>query len=187
MPVVTTTTTTSAAGGAIRTETVTVATPDITPAQHPDFGMRVPYEVRDSAIGGRGLYATAAVKKGTMLWEYCDASVKEYDEESLKTHLKTMAPDAIAEFCEHVFCWDGKVVEIQGDGKMWNHSKTVHNTGNHPNPALHDGVSTYALRDIEAGEEFLDNYQLYATLAWFEEICRQQKAVSCIEVGEMYD
>ena len=41
MPVVTTTTTTSAAGGAIRTETVTVATPDSTPAQHPDFGMRV--------------------------------------------------------------------------------------------------------------------------------------------------
>ena len=70
---------------------------------------------------------------------------------------------------------------------MWNHSKTVHNTGNHPNPALHDGVSTYALRDIEAGEEFLDNYQLYATLAWFEELCRQHEAVSCIKVGDMYD
>ena len=47
----------------------------------------------------QGLYATAPVKKGTMLWEYCDASVKEYDEQGFAAKLSTLAPDAVAVLC----------------------------------------------------------------------------------------
>jgi hypothetical protein len=52
-----------------------------------------------------------------------------------------------------VYTFDGAVIEIPGDGKYWNHAKTGGraNTGAHPDPALHDGVSSYAIRDIVGG------------------------------------
>ena len=46
-----------------------------------------------------------------------------------------------------------EVIEIVGDGKYWNHSRTAQNTGNHPDEGMGDGVSSYAWRDIAAGEE----------------------------------
>ena len=80
------------------------------------------------------------------------------------------------------------MLEVVGDGKYWNHSRTRQNTGsggrsgeecgrrlslacprlrtgNHPDgdgEGRADGVSSYALRDIEAGEELLDDYALCA-------------------------
>eukprot|EP01052_Picozoa_sp_SAG31_P011094 SAG31_NODE_621_length_13502_cov_18.057002_7_plen_62_part_00 len=33
---------------------------------------------------------------------------------------------------EHVYTWEGEVIEIIGDGKYWNHARTGQNTGNHP-------------------------------------------------------
>ena len=83
---------------------------------------------------------------------------------------------------EHVYTWEGEVVEIIGDGKYWNHARTGQNTGNHPD-GKGDGVSSYATRDLAAGEELFDDYGSYDRLPWFEQMCREAGAASCVEVG----
>ena len=123
-------------------------------------------------------------------------------------------PEEKKDLLEHVYPWDGLVVEILDDGKMWNHSVTKRNSGDHPEgdastgggratvgagghgwgllkPRLAsgpgDGHSSYAIRDIEAGEEFLDNYALYDELSWFEAVratprrplCRRRPPSQC--------
>ena len=109
-----------------------------------------------------------------------------------------------------------QVYEILDDGKYFNHAKAGHaqNTGDHPDgpsagdvrtttrsstddngaecPSLHthrvyaQGVSSYALRDLAAGEELLDDYSLYDRLPWFEALCAEHGAVSCVAVGGEY-
>ena len=119
--------------------------------------------------------------------------------------LRTYAPCVAAQvdLLEHVYTWQGEVVEIMGDGKYWNHARTGQNTGNHPE-GKGDGVSSYATRDIDAGgspaparrcarashtarrragEELFDDYSSYDRLPWFEKICREAGAASCVEVG----
>ena len=109
-----------------------------------------------------------------------------------------------------------QVYEILDDGKYFNHAKAGHaqNTGDHPDgPSAGDvrtttrtctndndadrpflntrrvpaqGVSSYALRDLAAGEELLDDYSLYDRLPWFEALCAEHGAVSCVAVGGEY-
>ena len=51
-----------------------------------------------------------------------------------------------------------------------------------------DGMSSYALRDIAAGEELTDDYALYDKLPWFEAICQERGVTgSCTEVGRQFD
>ena len=80
--------------------------------------MQVPYELKESPIAGLGLFATAPIARGTLLWKYDENSVKEYEEAALRLRL---APLSAAEAVE--FCWEGKVCEIVDDGKYWNHAK----------------------------------------------------------------
>ena len=80
--------------------------------------------------------------------------------------------------------WNGSAIEILDDAKVWNHSASP-NTGEHPDEArgFGDGLSSYALRDIEAGEELTDDYGLHQDLQWFEAICSQYGASSCSALG----
>ena len=49
-------------------------------------------------------------------------------------------------------------------------------------------MSSYALRDIAAGEELTDDYALYDKLPWFEAICQERGVTgSCTEVGRQFD
>ena len=153
-------------------------------------GFKVPYEVKESSLGGVGLFVTERVPKGTLIWLYeAGKSVAEHDEPSLRARMSGLSKEEVIELCEHVYCWEGKVVEILDDGKLWNHSRTVQNTGDHPNEANGEGdcLSSYALRDIEAGEELLDDYSNYDRLPWFEQLCIELGAASCIAVGDKYE
>lgn len=152
--------------------------------------MQVPYELKQSPIAGLGLFATAPIARGTLLWKYDGNSVKEYEEAALRLRLAPLSAAEAVELCEHVFCWEGKVCEIVDDGKYWNHAKgSNQNTGNHPDGDAHgDGMSSYALRDIAAGEELTDDYALYDKLPWFEAICQEREVTgSCTEVGRQFD
>lgn len=150
----------------------------------------MPYELKPSAIAGTGIFATAPIKRGALLWKYSPESIAEYDEESFRRRLQPLTPAERVELCEHVYCWEGNVVEILDDGKYWNHAKQKdgQNTGNHPDEAAGDGdgVSSYALRDIAAGEELTDDYSTYAGLPWFEQICSEAGAESCTSVGHRF-
>ena len=61
---------------------------------------------------------------------------------------------------------ESRVNEILDDGRYWNHSdeqNTGFLSGSDPN-------STYSLRDINKGEELLDDYGTYYCPAWFKKI-----------------
>ena len=151
--------------------------------------MQVPNELKKSSIAGLGLFATAPIRRGALLWKYDENSVKEYDEAAFRARLAPLSPQEASELCEHVFTWEGRVCEIMDDGKYWNHAKgDKQNTGNHPDGDEHgDGMSSYALRDIAVGEELTDDYALYDNLPWFEAVCKERNAESCRAVGVQYD
>ena len=151
--------------------------------------MQVEYEVKPSPIAGVGLFLTKPVARGALLWKYAPGtSVTEHDEASLRARLKDLPPKEAQDLCEHFYCWNGLVIEILDDAKLWNHSKSP-NTGDHPDgegDGAGDGMSSYALRDIAAGEELTDDYSLHHALPWFEQICKDVGALSCIAVGSQY-
>ena len=149
--------------------------------------MEIDYTVAPSTRQGKGLFAKQRVKRGERIWRCDDQSTKTHDRQSLTDKLQTLSTQDKTRLLEHLYTWDGKVVEILDDAKLWNHSRKHQNTGNHPDgdgDGLGDGVSSYALRDIEAGEELLDDYSSYARLEWFESLCVAHGARSCVAVGD---
>ncbi|KAL1529511.1 hypothetical protein AB1Y20_000457 [Prymnesium parvum] len=149
--------------------------------------MQVPYELKPSSIAGVGVFATAPIARGTLLWKYGPDSVIEHDEASLRARLATLSKEEQVALCEHVYTWEGKVVEIIDDAKYWNHAttKSGQNTGNHPDAENGEGdcLSSYALRDIVEGEELTDDYSKYDEVAWYEGICKEIGARSCMSIG----
>ena len=99
-------------------------------------------------------------------------AVNTYTEASLFEKISKLADAEAKELLIHIYTYEGKVMEIKGDGKFWNHSHVNQNTGNHPD-GLGDGESEYALRDIEVGEELLSDYSSYHPVGWFEEMCKK--------------
>jgi len=146
----------------------------------------VPYELKPSPVAGTGIFATEAIARGTLLWKCDDESCITHTETSLRARLAALDKEAATELLEHVYTWEGEVIEIVGDGKYWNHSHTAQNTGNHPDEGMGDGVSSYAWRDIAVGEELLDDYASYASLPWFEALCKEYGAQSCVSVGHEF-
>jgi hypothetical protein len=58
--------------------------------------MQVEYELKPSAIAGTGIFTTAQVKRGTLLW-LCDAqSTRTHDEASLRKRLADLPREAQA-------------------------------------------------------------------------------------------
>jgi SET domain-containing protein len=151
-------------------------------------GFRVPYVLRASGIAGRGVFAIEDIPRGALIWEYVvGQSVLEHSEASLRTRLAGLSTTEATDLLEHVYVWEGAAIEIMDDAKVWNHAPTP-NTGNHPDEAhgAGDGLSSYALRDIAAGEELTDDYALHDTLPWFEAICAEFGATSCTALGSAH-
>lgn len=145
--------------------------------------MQVGYEVRPSPIAGVGLFTTEDIPKGALVWKYSPQSVRTYDSEAaVRTRLAALSEKELLDFLEHAYCWEGQVVEILDDGKYWNHSKRP-NTGNVPD----DPDSSYALRDIPAGEELLDDYSQHDRMPWYEAICAEHSVMSVTAMGDKYD
>ena len=149
---------------------------------------QVPYEIRESPIAGRGIFATEPIACGTCVWRYAvGESVMEHDEKSLRERLSGLSSSEARDLLEHVYTWEGRVIEILDDAKVWNHAPD-HNTGNHPNEGSGqgDGMSSYARRDIAAGEELTDDYATFDEIPWFEELCLEHNADSCVAVGKAH-
>jgi len=69
-------------------------------------------------------------------------------------------------FVEHSYHDNGVLNHILDDGKLVNHSHTP-NTGAGLEP-----LSTYALRDIQKGEELREDYATCEYPAWFLALCK---------------
>lgn len=161
-----------------------------TPSRRLDpTGFAVPYELRPSPIAGVGIFAACHISRGALLWKADNSSQVVHSEEQLRAKLALLGAQEAIDLLEHIYSWRGEVLEIVGDAKYWNHSRTSQNTGNHPDgdgDGRGDGVSSYALRDIEPGEELLDDYTAYSKVPWFEALCSQHQARSCTSVGHAF-
>eukprot|EP00316_Scyphosphaera_apsteinii_P014446 CAMPEP_0119326562 /NCGR_PEP_ID=MMETSP1333-20130426/68692_1 /TAXON_ID=418940 /ORGANISM="Scyphosphaera apsteinii, Strain RCC1455" /LENGTH=69 /DNA_ID=CAMNT_0007334897 /DNA_START=9 /DNA_END=214 /DNA_ORIENTATION=+ len=69
--------------------------------------MQVPYEVKASSIAGVGIYATATIKRGTLLWLYNEESVMTHDEASLRARLADLTKTDAIGLLDHLYTWQG--------------------------------------------------------------------------------
>jgi SET domain-containing protein len=164
----------------------TSATKTKTSAKKPLHGFCVPYEVNSSTIAGRGVFALEPIKRGTLVWEYAiGRSVVEYrNEADLRKRLGGCTIEEGRDLLEHMYIWKDAAVEIIDDAKIWNHTPNP-NTGYHPDdPKIGEGLGSYALRDIAAGEELTDDYGDHHELKWFEGLCKEYGATSCTNLGK---
>ena len=139
--------------------------------------MQVPHEVRDATFG-KGLFALERIPACTCIWDRSRAvNLKVVSASEAEEHVAKLDRGALRTLLEYAyFGADGELIDDSGDsGRFFNHS------GSHSqrNVALgsvllaaarangtssSEGVdpgSTYALRDIAANEELLDDYQSY--------------------------
>lgn len=140
-------------------------------------GFHVGYEVRDCEFG-KGLFATHFIPSGTLLWKYKSApkgapgvNVWSYTcDAEVRARLAELTPERQQFFMDHVYCFEGRLNEILDDGFFWNHSEAP-NTGLPPcNAPGYCVESTYAVRDIQPGEQLLDDYGTYAYEEWFNKL-----------------
>ena len=137
----------------------------------------IPYTVRVTQDKGRGLFAAAAIRKGTTVWRHVPGQFAVHDEQSLKVYLSNMSRSEVAYELEHIHCmaeFPGYMIKVFDDGELINHSaqptlltKTSPRYNDVPSSAsvqevttaLLDGHFTLcAVRDIEAGEELTLDY-----------------------------
>ena len=115
------------------------------------IGMQIPYEVRDTEWG-KGLFTTAKVQCGSLVWAYCKGvNINEYDEASANAHLATKSFTECQRFLDLTYGQRGLLCEVLDDGKYMNHSTE-------PNCRTRHGGNTYAIRDIEIGEQLFEDY-----------------------------
>ena len=155
-----------------------------TPLPHTSVapGFHIRYSVRESAYG-KGLFADHFIPAGTLLWKYASGpkgatgvNVWSYTNEAeTRARLAELEPAAAEFFMDHVYAFEGKLNEILDDGHYWNHSETP-NTGLPPvNGGGYCVESTYAVRDIQPGEELLDDYGTYAYEPWYDALCKEHR------------
>lgn len=133
-------------------------------------GFHVKYEIKKSTEGrGNGLFATQFIPKDALIWKFvAGVNVKKYTEDEVLENLRALDdPAKEAFFLSHIYLYGGYANEILDDGCMWNHSDDPNTCSGY----LDDWDSTYAARDIEPGEELLDDYGTYDYPQWFLDLC----------------
>ncbi len=137
-------------------------------------GFQVAYEVKESPFG-LGLFAREFIAKGTLIWKYSSGvNVRTYKNlDDVNIRLAELSLTEQEFFMSHVYLFDGVMNEILDDGKFWNHSESP-NTGSGPgdDPNV-DWYSSYAIRDIQVGEELFDDYGCYEYPEYFIELAKK--------------
>ena len=128
-------------------------------------GFHVEYEVRQSSLGGQGLFAMQQIPQHALIWKYVlNQNIREFRSEAdVRAHLSSL-PSRVAQcdWLSHVYAYAGAINEILDNGRLWNHSEdpnTCSGVGG-------DWDSTFAKRDIAIGEELVDDYGVYEYPDW---------------------
>lgn len=156
-------------------------------------GMQVAYEARADQWGGLGLFAAEDITAGTLIWDFAKANIKEYSNDESKAMclaLKRDNMDALMEFhtatyFRTAFNESFILVDIRrDDGRYFNHTNGPRNValgsvvndvlGTKKHEGRHELCSTYAIVDIPAGAEFLDNYNTYGdSPPWYSDMLEE--------------
>jgi len=140
-------------------------------------GLCIPYVVRATTNKGRGLFAEAAIPKGTTVWRHVAGQYAVYDERSLKELLSNMSHSEAVYVLEHIhsmpefpnyMIWvldDGELINHSDQPTLRTHTRAEYNEGS---PAistedvsaalLGDHFTLVATRDIEEAEELTLDY-----------------------------
>lgn len=135
------------------------------------------------------MFATRKIPQGTLIWEASEDNCNYYKtEQEVREHLDKLTHEEVLDFLEHAYCGEFGVIDILDDGRYWNHSKTP-NTGGPPAGEEDTAPveATWAVRDIQEGEELLDNYIAYEIFDWYERICDEYDTESLAIIGEKFD
>jgi hypothetical protein len=138
------------------------------------------YEVKETPDKGMGVFATETIKKGSVVWRHVPGNYTVYDESHFKAVINAMTHDEVAYELTHMFGLQelpNCIIRVHDAGALMNHSSkpTLATNNTAPNPNTLDISSPdyirdvtallrtdrYALvatRDIEAGEEFTNDY-----------------------------
>ena len=162
-------------------------------------GMCIPCSVRQAGDKGLGVFAEAAVSKGTTVWRHVPGNFRVLDENALTGLLKQGTREEAVDLLIHIVSMEefpGYMVQFFDEGALLNHSEQPNVTRKQGNDeylvptvtsvaevtdALMDSrFDLVTLCDLAAGDELLMDYNAEPDdPAYFEE--------ACIEYGVDWD
>jgi SET domain-containing protein len=165
-------------------------------ASNDTTGFCVPYTVRVTPDKGRGVFADAPIRKGTILWRFVRGQYAVYDERSLKEFLAKLSRSDVVYELEHMFGtpeFPGFIIRVFDDGVLINHSRqptvAVNNgSGDSEIPydtspqdvqdvadaLLNDRFALIATQDLKAGDELAHDYNKdVEDPAYYDALCEQ--------------
>lgn len=151
-------------------------------------GFHYGYVVQLAPGKGKAVFTTEPIKARSKLWS--PTHVKFYDEKEFEERMKGLTDGQIKHLLNHVYGKGDRLIECLDDGEFINHSKTNNTicSGMALDPPIDDdNQCCYAVRDIRAGEELVDNYAYYDNPPWYLELCKKYGVESAKDVVEKYD
>ena len=135
--------------------------------------MQVKYKIKESSIpnAGLGIFADEFIPKGSIVWKFLDENHSFYfSKQALEKKLSSMTFKEAQTYLKHSCDLDSNtVVHLNDDAKYGNHSSTKYNIAE-CDPDKHIEAMC-ATRDIEKGEEILENYLAsYFHCEWMKEL-----------------
>jgi len=155
-------------------------------------GFQVSYKIGAVPDKGWGIILEQEVKKGEPVWAFKGEGETHvfHDATTAQAKLQILAKNPQSHeskssanqrfFLNHIFGWDGKMIELIGDCKFMNHSST-------PVIGTTDGKTWVALRDLSPGEEIVDNYATYSNPEWYVDLCKEYDVEWAGRVAELYN
>lgn len=119
--------------------------------------MLVRTKVLPSPLHGYGLFADESIAKGTVIWRFTPGFDQKFTREQILTW-----PDLLQIYL-YKYSWRSKKSKLYcfsaDDGKYFNHSEAPNVLSEYRDDE--EEILVLALRDIEVGEELLDNYNSF--------------------------
>jgi hypothetical protein len=115
----------------------------------------VPIEVRQSTIHGLGVFATAFIPRGTVIWQF-DPGIDRH----LAADWLTQQPAHVQRFVQAyaVLSMDRKSYTLTGDQTLFINHHVAGNMAPQPAILANGEEVVVAIRDIQPGEELTINY-----------------------------
>ena len=165
-------------------------------ARNDENGLCIPYTVRDTPDKGRGVFAEAPIRKGTILWRFVRGQYVVYDEHSLKKYLATLSRSDVIYELEHMFGapeFPGYIIRVLDDGVLINHSRqpnvvvnsdsggdeipydtTVQSVKDVEDALLNDRFALIAAQDLKVGDELTHDYDVgVEDPPYYDALCEQ--------------
>jgi SET domain-containing protein len=165
-------------------------------ASNDKAGFCVPYTVRVTPDKGRGVFADAPIRRGTIVWRFVRGQYAVYDERSLEEFLAKLSRSEVVYELEHMFGtpeFPGYLIRVLDDGVLINHSPqpnvAVNNgSGDDEIPyntspqdvrevadaLLHDHFALIAIQDLKAGDELTHDYNIgVEDPPYYDALCEQ--------------